>query len=317
MKKKNYSIPSCDGKTALHVICRIPDSEPKAVIQIIHGMVEYIERYEDFAKFLTDQGYVVFGHDHLGHGQSVTSIENWGYVADSRPADALIRDIHRVRSAAQSLYPDLPYYMLGHSMGSYLLRRYLSLKAEGLKGAIIVGTGQENDVTTTAGLSMISAMAKAKGWHHRSLKIRDMTYTAPYKIYDLNGIDKSNSWICSDPEIMEKYYSDPRCTFTFTLNGYEALLTTVRYVNQKRNINKIPKDLPILLVSGELDPVGNLGKGVKYVYNKYVEAGIKDIECHLFPDMRHEILNEPAHSEVYSFIQDWINRTLVYNYEKS
>ena len=202
-------------------------------------------------------------------------------------------------------------------MGSYLLRRYLSLKAEGLKGAIIVGTGQENDVTTTAGLSMISAMAKARGWHHRSLKIRDMTYTAPYKIYDLNGIDKSNSWICSDPEIMEKYYSDPRCTFTFTLNGYEALLTTVRYVNQKRNINKIPKDLPILLVSGELDPVGNLGKGVKYVYNKYVEAGIKDIECHLFPDMRHEILNEPAHSEVYSFIQDWINRTLVYNYEKS
>lgn len=317
MKKKNYSIPSCDGKTALHVICRIPDSEPKAVIQIIHGMVEYIERYEDFAKFLTDQGYVVFGHDHLGHGQSVTSIENWGYVADSRPADALIRDIHRVRSAAQSLYPDLPYYMLGHSMGSYLLRRYLSLKAEGLKGAIIVGTGQENDVTTTAGLSMISAMAKAKGWHHRSLKIRDMTYTAPYKIYDLNGIDKSNSWICSDPEIMEKYYSDPRCTFTFTLKGYEALLATVRYVNQKRNINKIPKDLPILLVSGELDPVGNLGKGVKYVYNKYVEAGIKDIECHLFPDMRHEILNEPAHSEVYSFIQDWINRTLVYNYEKS
>ena len=121
MKKKNYSIPSCDGKTNLHVICRIPDEKPKAVIQIIHGMVEYIERYEDFAKYLTDQGYVVFGHDHLGHGQSVTSIENWGYIADKRPADALIRDIHRVRSAAQSLYQELPYYMLGHSMGSYLL----------------------------------------------------------------------------------------------------------------------------------------------------------------------------------------------------
>jgi Lysophospholipase len=193
-------------------------------------------------------------------------------------------------------------------MGSYLLRRYLSYKAEGLKGAIIVGTGQENDVTTTAGLSMISAMAKAKGWHHRSTKIRDMTYTAPYKIYDLNGIDKSNSWICSDPDIMEAYYNDPRCTFTFTLNGYDALLTTVRYVNQKRHINKIPKNLPLLLVSGELDPVGNLGKGVKNVYNKYVEAGITDIECHLFPGARHEILNEPNKAEVYEFINEWLNR---------
>ena len=112
--KRNYSIPSCDGKTNLHVVCWMPEGEPKAVVQIIHGMVEYIERYDDFAKYLTNQGYVVFGHDHLGHGQSVTSVENWGYIADANPSDALIRDIHRVRSAAQSKYPSLPYYILGH-----------------------------------------------------------------------------------------------------------------------------------------------------------------------------------------------------------
>ncbi len=308
--KRNYSIPSCDGKTSIHTVCWMPEGEPKAVIQLIHGMVEYIERYDDFAKFLTGLGYVVFGHDHLGHGQSVTSVENWGYIADSNPADALIRDIHRVRSAAQSKYPNLPYYILGHSMGSYLLRRYISLKAEGLTGVIIVGTGQENDATTLAGLTAIKTMAKAKakGWHHRSKTIRDMTYTAPYKMYDLHGIDKSNSWICSDTDIMEKYYSDPRCTFTFTLNGYDALLNTVYYVNQKRHINKIPKNLPILLISGDLDPVGNLGKGVKSVYNKYVEAGITDIECHLFEGMRHEILNEPRKAETYEYIREWLSR---------
>lgn len=306
--KRNYSIPSCDGKTSIHTVCWMPEGEPKAVIQLIHGMVEYIERYDDFAKFLTGLDFVVFGHDHLGHGQSVTSVENWGYIADTNPADALIRDIHRVRSAAQSKYPNLPYYILGHSMGSYLLRRYISLKAEGLTGVIIVGTGQENDATTLAGLTAIKPMAKAKGWHHRSKTIRDMTYTAPYKMYDLHGIDKSNSWICSDTDIMEKYYSDPRCTFTFTLNGYDALLNTVYYVNQKRHINKIPKDLPILLISGDLDPVGNLGKGVKSVYNKYVEAGITDIECHLFEGMRHEILNEPRKAETYEYIREWLSR---------
>ena len=135
-----------------------------------------------------------------------------------------------------------------------------------------------------------------------------MTYSAPYKIYDLHGIDKTNSWICSDAAIMEKYYSDPRCTFNFTLNGYDALVSTVLYVNQKKHINKIPKDLPILLVSGDQDPVGNLGKGVKYVYNKYVESGITDIECKLFEGLRHEILNEPSKAEVYDFINDWLNR---------
>ena len=306
--KRNYSIPSCDGKTNLHVVCWMPEGEPKAVVQIIHGMVEYIERYDDFAKYLTNQGYVVFGHDHLGHGQSVTSVENWGYIADANPSDALIRDIHRVRSAAQSKYPSLPYYILGHSMGSYLLRRYISLKSEGLKGVIVIGTGQENDAATLAVLTAIKTMAKAKGWHHRSKTIRDMTYSAPYKIYDLHGIDKTNSWICSDAAIMEKYYSDPRCTFNFTLNGYDALVSTVLYVNQKKHINKIPKDLPILLVSGDQDPVGNLGKGVKYVYNKYVESGITDIECKLFEGLRHEILNEPSKAEVYDFINDWLNR---------
>ena len=306
--KKNYSIISSDEKTKLHVVCWTPDEKPQAVIQLVHGMVEYIERYDDFARYLNSKGFVVFGHDHLGHGQSVQSVEDWGYVAEKRPGDALIRDMHRVRSAASKLYPDLPYFMLGHSMGSYLLRRYISYKGEGLKGAIIVGTGQESDATTLAGLSIVRALMKTKGERYRSQKIQNMTYTAPYKMYDLTLTDLTNSWICSDPAIMEKYASDARCRFLFTLNGFDALLSTVYYDNQKKYINKIPKDLPLLIVSGDKDPVGALGKGVKYVYDKYVKAGITDIECHLFPEMRHEILNEPDKAEVYDFINDWLER---------
>lgn len=306
--KKNYSIISSDEKTRLHVVCWMPEEKPKAVIQLVHGMVEYIERYDDYAKYLNSKGFVVFGHDHLGHGQSVQSIEDWGYVAEKRPGDVLIRDMHRVRSAASKLYPGIPYFMLGHSMGSYLLRRYISYKGEGLAGAIIVGTGQESDTTTLAGLSIVRALMKTKGQRYRSQKIQNMTYTAPYKMYDLTCKDLTNSWICSDPVIMEKYVSDARCRFLFTLNGFDALLSTVYYDNQKKYINKIPKDLPLLLVSGDKDPVGALGKGVKYVYDKYVKAGITDIECHLFPEMRHEILNEPDKAEVYEFINEWLDR---------
>ena len=254
MKKRNLSFLSNDGITKIHAVCWMPDGEyrkkPKAVVQLVHGMVEYIERYDAFATYLTEQGIVVVGHDHLGHGQSVTSVEKWGYIAEDNPAGTLIKDMHKLRLGIQKSYKGVPYIMLGHSMGSYLLRRYLSVDGpeSTLDGAIIVGTGSEPDTITTPALTLVRGMAKAKGWHHRSKTIRAMTYTAPYKMYDLHGIDKSNSWICSDTDIMEKYYSDPRCTFTFTLNGYDALLNTVYYVNQKRHINKIPKDLPILLI---------------------------------------------------------------------
>ena len=309
--KTNLTFLSCDGETMIHGVQWTPSGEPKAIVQLVHGMVEYIERYDGFARFLNENGILVVGHDHLGHGQSVTSIENWGYISEVAPARSLVRDIHKLRKLTQKKYPDLPYFILGHSMGSYLLRRYLSHKGEGLTGVIVVGTGSESDIVTRSGLMMVRSMAQAKGWHFRSQKIREMTYTAPYKRFDLKGEDNENSWVCSDPEIIAKYNKDPRCQFTFTLNGYEALLSTVLYVNQKENIERIPLELPMLLTSGEQDPVGNLGKGVKKVYQQYVKAGLTDIECKLYPEDRHEILTEPNKEEVYADMLDWINRHLI------
>ncbi|MBR3041531.1 MAG: alpha/beta hydrolase [Eubacterium sp.] len=309
--KQNQTFLSSDGITTIHAVEWTPEDKPKAVVQLIHGMVEYIERYDDFANYLTSQGFVVVGHDHLGHGQSVRSIEDWGYICDIAPARALIRDIHKLRKLTSKKYPDIPYFILGHSMGSYLLRRYLSHKGEGLAGAIIVGTGSESDIVTRSGLMLVRSTAQSKGWHFRSEKIRNMTYGAAYKKFDTEGVDPEGSWICSVPEIMEKYNNDARCQFTFTLNGYEALLSTVLYVNQKQNIEHIPNELPLLITSGEQDPVGNLGKGVKKVYQQYVKSGIEDIECKLYPEDRHEILNEFNKEEVYADIQDWIERHMI------
>ena len=306
--KKNFTFSSSDEKTTIHAVKWIPQGSPKAVVQLIHGMVEYIERYDDFARFLASNGYLVVGHDHLGHGQSIRSIEDWGYISEDCPARHLIRDIHRLRTEVQREYKELPYYIAGHSMGSYLLRRYLTHKGAGLKGAIIIGTGQESDMVVRSGLMLVRATAKAKGWRYRSEKIQNLTYSNAYKQYDLTRTDVENSWVCSDPEIMKAYYSDPRCNFLFTTSGFEALLSTVLFDNQKRNIDMIPKELPILLTSGEGDPVGNLGKAVKEVYQRYVQAGITDVDCKLYPDMRHAILNEPGKQEVYNNILDWIQR---------
>ena len=306
--KKYFTFRSADEVTDIHAVKWLPEGEPKAVVQLIHGMVEFIERYDDFAKYLTAQGFVVVGHDHLGHGDSFRSVEDWGYITDNSPARVLVRDIHHLRTITEKEYPGLPYFILGHSMGSYLLRRYLAHKGAGLAGAIIVGTGSEPDMVVRSGLMLVRATAKAKGWRFRSQKIQNLTYSSAYKNYDLTRTDINNAWVCSVPEIMEKYYADPRCSFIFTTSGFEALLSSVLFVNQKENISRIPTDLPILLTSGELDPVGNLGKGVKNVYQQYVKAGIVDIECKLYPEDRHEILNEFNKEEVYADINNWIDR---------
>ncbi len=306
--KKHMRFLSTDGITKIHAILWLSDTvKPKAVIQLVHGMVEHIDRYDDFARYLTGQGYVVVGHDHLGHGESVTDEEKYGYFAEGDPARVLLQDMHRLHVFIKQQYPNLPYFMLGHSMGSYLLRRYLSTQGDGLAGAVVVGTGHESDASLTAGLVMIRSKAKIHGWDYRDEKMTNMIFNSNYKKFDTTGADPENSWLTKRTDIVEAYYSDPRCGFMFTLNGYEALLSTILFCGQKRNIQAIPKDLPILITSGEDDPVGGMGKGVKKVYDAYVKAGIEDVSCKLYPGDRHEILNETDNAVVYADIKDWLD----------
>ncbi|MBR6173051.1 MAG: alpha/beta hydrolase [Eubacterium sp.] len=305
--KKEFTFPSSDGRTQIHAVrWTNPEISPVGIVQLIHGMVEYIDRYEEFAEYLADQGYIVVGHDHLGHGKSVCTEDDYGFFADDHPAIVLMQDIHRLRMGTSARYPELPYYMLGHSMGSYILRRYLASQGEGLAGAIIMGTGQVPDVATSAGLALIKAEAKKNGWRYRSEKVEKLTFGGAYKQFDLTGEDPSRSWLSKNEENVREYYRNPLSGFRFTLNGYYVLLSTVRFDNQKKNVAAIPKDLPILIVSGEDDPVGDMGKGVKKVYQSFVKAGIRDVSCNLFPGDRHEILNETDRNEVYAYILDWL-----------
>ncbi len=308
---KEFLFESSDDLNQIHAYLWEPTSTPIGIVQIVHGMQEHMGRYNEFAEYLTKRGFVVVGHDQLGHGKTAVTPDQLGFISNHHPSDILVHDIHRVRKGATKKYPSLPYFIFGHSMGSYLLRKYISKHGEGLSGAIICGTGEDNVAKSKAGLALIGALTKKYGPYHRSKFITQMLFSGPYKEFDMTGNDFDNSWLTKDVTIVQKYYDDPYCTTPFTLNGYNALVSTVIYDAGKSAYKKVPSNLPILIVAGYRDPVGNFGKGPKIVYNNYVKAGLTDVSCKLFDDDRHEILNELDRETVYEYLENWIAKHLV------
>lgn len=304
MKKSTFEFLSADKGTKIHGVKWEPDTgKLKGVLQITHGMVEYVERYDKFAEYMTGQGFLVVGHDHLGHGQSVVSEEYWGYFAPQSGSDILVEDMHKLRTMTQSEHPELPYFMLGHSMGSFMLRKYLSKYGENLQGAIIMGTGNQPDRMVRMGKSVCKFLAAFRGWSYRSKMVHNMAFSGNNKRFADEG---TNAWLTKDKEIVNAYNNEARCTFIFTLNGFYNLFDTIHYINQPENIDAIPKSLPLFLVAGEDDPVGNYGAGVQEVYETYEKAGIEDITWKLYATDRHEILNELDKEKVYEDIYAWI-----------
>ena len=308
--KEVYSFKSADGISTIHVVKWTPDEgRPIAVLQITHGMVEYIERYTEFAEYLNSRGIAVMGHDHIGHGHSVDKEEDWGVMHHRNPSDCMIEDMMTNYLEVEKAFSGIPHFMLGHSMGSYMLRKFLCEKADKIgtcKGAIVMGTGTESDVAISMGLVLIKVMAAFKGWSHRSSMIAGMTQGAAYKEFDTTGKEPERSWLSKNVENVKAYYQDPMCTYQFSLSGYKGLLEACLYDNKPANIAKMRKDMPVLVVSGANDPVGNLGEGVRQAYQKFCDAGLSDVTISLYEDDRHEILNELDRADVYNDLYDWM-----------
>ncbi|MCR4739368.1 MAG: lysophospholipase [Lachnospiraceae bacterium] len=322
--KKDFTFPSSDGRTKIHAVKYTSDTgeSPKAVLQITHGMVEYIERYDDFAEYMVKQGFMVYGHDHAGHGESVNTKDDLGYFG-KEPGKILISDMHTLRCIAAGEYPDLPYFMLGHSMGSYLLREYLAVYETGMKtdtdgeagprslnGAVIMGTGFISPGRVRLAVFLTKLVSLVRGERYRSAFLQKLTYDSSYEGYDLTGRDPERSWLTKDVEIVKKFYNDPKCNFVFTANGYRGLMEAVKSACSKEDADRISEELPLLLVSGDKDPVGALGEGVKRSEALYREAGIKDVTCRLYKDDRHEIINETDRSTVYKEICEWMQERM-------
>lgn len=297
---------SKDGRTPIHAVRWIPETgKCRAILQIIHGMTEFIERYEPFAQYLAANDILVVGYDLLGHGRSILSREGWGYFAPGNPAKILVQDMHQLRLLIQKDYSDVPYFMLGHSMGSFLLRRYISSRGKGLNGAIVMGTGYTDPRMSQTGITLANLLAKVFGWHHRSGLLTGIAFSANRR-FDMTGKFPEKSWLTRDEKIAEWYYRQPACTYIFTLNGYLALFDMVKYCCLQENADRIRKKLPILLVSGADDGVGDYGRGVRKVREIYQRAGIEDLQMVLYENDRHEILNELDREKVYEDLLDWM-----------
>lgn len=299
---------SADGHTRVQYYVWQPSGTPRGIIQISHGMCEYITRYEAWARRFAEAGFIVCGNDHLGHGKTAPDEEELGYTAPRHGADFLVEDVHTLSRLMKTEHEGLPLILYGHSMGSFVAREYLTRYGDELAAAVISGTAGPGAPTGIAKM-LAHLIAGAKGNHHRSkllLKLSMGDYNKRFR--DENS---HQSWLTRDPELREQYKDDPLCRFIFTTAGYETLFSLLHAVSRRDWAKKVPKTLPVLLLSGDMDPVGNYGKGVRKVYERLLKAGCERVTLKLYPDARHEPHNEINRDEVFADLIAYLEEVLV------
>ncbi|MCD8294839.1 MAG: alpha/beta hydrolase [Clostridia bacterium] len=298
----NIYYTSCDGVNTIHACLWRPEGKPKGVFQIIHGMSEYAARYSPFAEFLAEQGYLVCAEDHLGHGETAKDEEALGYFDADHDYRTVLKDIHYLRQRVQAKEPDIPYFMMGHSMGSFLCRAYIARYPEGISGAVIMGTGYQGKGLINTAIAMTNFNAAFCGWTNRSNFIKSLAFGSYNKKWGGSGFE----WLSVNEDNVKAYNADPLCGFPFTDNGYSVLFHSIKAACARKAFKATPKDMPIYIVSGQEDPVGGYGKQVRTVYKKYVKTGHASVSMKLYEGARHEILNDftkdEARADILAFI---------------
>ncbi len=306
MRREDFFFDSRNGHDRIHAIRWVPDGEVKAVLQIIHGMAEYVARYEEFAQYMTARGILVTGDDHLGHGETISANNGIpGYFCDNDPATVTIRDVHRLKKMTQEQYPEVPYFIMGHSMGSFIVRNYTIRYGKGVQGVIVMGTGMLPKGTAKASKVIATLLGVFQGDKHVSKFLEKMSFGSY-----LSRIDNPKTaydWLSVNEANVEKYIADPLCGFTFTINGFKTLSEFLVRLTDESALETIPKNLPIYVVSGKEDPVGGWGEQVQAVAEQYRRSGLTDVTLKLYDKDRHEILNEDNREQVSNDIYNWIS----------
>lgn len=303
MKKYTEKIASTDSKNNLNVIIWETEKEPIGVLQIVHGMAEYIDRYDNFAKYMTEHGFNVIGHDHLGHGHSVSDEHDYGFFAEENGDKIIIEDMHSVTQYAREKWEELPNFILGHSMGSFCLRQYLTKYSNDVFGAIIMGTGWIPSAAALLGKTIATNTCKSKGSHTVNpllIKLTLEPYNKPFAPARTNC-----DWLSRDEKQVDLYVNDKLCGFDFTAGAYKDFFTVLEKIAKNRQLIGMRKSLPILITSGSVDPVGGK-KACEKLNAQYKRCGINDVTLKLWENDRHEILNELDKSDVYDYIYNWL-----------
>jgi alpha-beta hydrolase superfamily lysophospholipase len=294
--------PSTDGIHQLKGKMYIPDGEPKGVFHVVHGMTEHIGRYDTFLKEMAESGYVVVAYDNLGHGKTAKDKSELGFIAKKNGWKKITDDVYAVSKIIKEEYPGLPYYLMGHSMGSFIVRNAAATYPDLMDKLIVMGTGGPVAATKPA-LGMINTIKFFRGKRHISPLIEKLAFGEYNKGF---GDGSNGDWLSKNPEVRRVYNADKFCNYHFTVSAMYDLVKINDAVNKKKWFKKISKTLPILLVSGSEDPVGEHSKGVKKVYKLLKKRGA-NVRMKLYEDNRHEILNDTARDEVIEDIKAFLS----------
>ncbi len=306
-KRIEYEFTSSNGINTVRGVKYIPE-DIKGVLVISHGMVEHYGRYENFMGYMADNGYAVYMHDHIGHLHSVDNDEQLGFFGSKEGYKVLLRDIKKTVDIAREENPGKKLVLLGHSMGSFYARVYPTYYPGTVDGLIISGTGGPNKAAGM-GKALIAVMSKFKGEKYRSTMIRNMTFKG--YLSRIENPRTPSDWITRDEAIVDRYVVDPGCTFTFTLAGYRDLMDILQIANSEETYRKTDKALPIYIFSGSEDPVGGFGLGVMEVFENYKSGGFENVKVKIYPEGRHEMLNELNRSEVYGDVLSWMDSVCI------
>lgn len=303
MKRENKFL-SADKKTMIHYTIWEPENKIKGIVQLTHGMTEYMKNYQDIADFLCRNKLLVIGHDQLGHGRSVSGPEELGYFKNKNSVDILVDDMHTLMKTAKSQYPDVPYFLLGHSFGSFLARIFAGTYGNEISGLILTGTGNADVKKVKHALKLIRAVRITKKADYRSRIVLKNIF-GPYSAR-IENPQNMYEWICRDENFVDDYLNDPLNNYIYTLNGFFTLLYAVLKMQEEEIVNSTPENLPILLLSGSEDPVGDYSQKVSEVYDLYKSHDAKDVTIKIYNGARHNILQETNKEEVMEDCRKWI-----------
>lgn len=304
--RKEFYFPSSDGLTPIHAV-EWQVENPIGVLQISHGVSEYALRYEPFAQYMNSKGFAVVANDHIGHGLSLADGAAPLYFGRHDGWQHVVDDIYTLRDMTGKKYPELPYFLLGHSMGSFIARTYLIRYPGTLSGAIIMGTGQQSPALILSGRTFAKIEGRRIGFDKFSSMMDKLVFGAYNKKFAPNRTPFD--WLSVNEENVDAYIADPLCGDA-SVGLFFDMLGGIGFVGKQSNVNTMNVNTPILFTAGDQDPVGDMGNGVKKAYASFQKAGVRDVSLKLYPGLRHEILNESRREEVYDDLWKWIEQRM-------
>lgn len=305
--RSEYYFTSADGKTLIHVNQWTPlGREIRGVVQIAHGVAEYGARYASFARYLCSHGYVVVANDHLGHGLSRVEDRPMVYLSDENGWERVVDDMETIRERTAKVFPGKPYFLFGHSMGSFLARTYLIRYPGRLSGCILCGTGHMSKMIVAGGKMIADREIRKLGKEAYSELADKLAFGAYNKRFAPNRT--AFDWLSVSEANVDAYINDPLCGGQTTLGLFRDMMGGIGIIIDPSNLAKMDKKLPVFFIAGDQDPVGDMGKGVEKAYRSFQKAGVQDVSIKLYHGLRHEILNEKTNQYVFLDVLNWLDR---------